>query len=872
MAAISTSTYGSGQIVSIAMTGAINLRASHTFAIRVKNSSTATNYDSIVAGYTGTTVTFNPQGSAFGRNNGVASTAFNVYRINDSLFPTGDAAARSTCYGNTNTWYHCCFVYNASTQRIRFYIDGVYIGETASNTTRTGSVTSTTFGIGAHPGKFADAALYNRALSDAEVADLAAYRVPQVTSGLYLFWRLDSNATDSSGNGRNGSVTGSGSSITWSTADNPPQPETPILNIAGNAATASALSGSLTKAYAVAGAAHTASAFGGTLTVSKALQGAAHSGSALSGAVNVIKPLAGHAATASALDAWIRPRWGRRLQPTGSGVLRTFSAAIPTASAWTLMLWRRTIVSGDASIWLWSSAGHPAVVLGSFGGVAIRVYASSGGGSVIQHLGTDDLDWHHLAATYDGTTISLYVDGALANSDAIALPSDTFTSIQAWATGGAYMEIAHAKLWTAALTAGEIASEATYFTPHNQLADLYGWWQLSWQNVTLDSSGNGQTLTDASSIEAQTESPGVPMFLLEADAASASALSGTLSQAQPLLGAAHTASSLAAALTVTVALAGSAASASALAGQLSQQQPLEGDAASASAFAGTLAQVVGLAGDAASASSFGGALVQSVGLDGGAASASAFGGALTVHKPLEGHAATGSALGGILGVTGTFEGHAHTGSVFEGTLGVLRQVAGDAATASAFGGALSQLQPLGGHAASASAFGATLTVGELRPLAGDAASASALSGELAVSVALAGQAASASELGGSLTVTLALAGAAHTASAFAGSVSLVQHLAGAAHSASALSGTLTAQNNLAGNAHTASALGGTLNVDVIWHLSGAAWSASYLTGTLRVTHPAAARGGNTTTASAQALYGPDVIRSPGISRRWPPKY
>jgi hypothetical protein len=901
MAAISGATFTSGEWLGRALTGAVNLRSSHSFGCRVKHSSTATNYDSVIAAYVSTS---DQSGSYFGRNSsgggGANADAVQAYRIN--LFGTVNGAAwREVAYGDTTNWYHLTFVFNSSTGFIRFYINGVFIAQQSTTVNHPSSSTSNTIGFATHPGKYADAFMFNRALTDQEVEDLFDYRVPQVTSGMVGFWRLDSDGTDTSGNSNTLTIQGSGTAITWSTSDNPPQPETPTVAIAGNAATASALSGALTKRFAVASNGFaTASALSGNLGLSLPISGSAATASALSGAVNVNQALQGEAATASALAAWIRPRWGRRIG--SASALSDSSAGFSPQSPFTVMTWIRPIdlaASTDSVTFsVNDGAGGDGLLLwvrNTSGTVQNRITFTAGGSQVIGYVAATDGDWHHLALTYDGTDARAYVDGSLV-ATAAAAPNAPLFDFVAWSTTSSSLaEFAHTKIWAgAALTAAEISSEANYYTPHTHNAQLYAWWQLAWNDVTLDSSGNGNTLSDSGSLEAQTESPGAPLTLLAGAAASASALAGELSQEQPLLGSAHTASWLAATLTVTVALAGAAATASALGGQLSQEQPLAGAAATASELSGTLAQTVGLQGEAATASAFTGDLRQALVLLGDSATASAFAGELGVLRPIAGDAHTASAFAGTLGVTGTFEGHAHTGSMLEGTLGVLRQVAGDAATASALTGVLSQLQPLTGAAASASEFAGTLSVSATVALAGDASTGSALSGELGLSIVLLGDAATASQLTGDLAVTYALAGDTATASALAGdlrlglalvgeaataselagtlSVAAAKPLAGDAHTASALSGAITVVTQLSGAAHSGSQLGGTLNVDVIWRLTGAAWSASYLSGTLRVTHWASARGRNTTSGAAKAEYGPAVIRSPGIPRRWPPRY
>jgi hypothetical protein len=858
MAAISSAQFSSNQYLALAMTGAVNLRASHTMAVRVKHSSTATNTDNICLGYLGTTVNFNDQGSGVGRNNGITSTGLNVYRINDSFSPTADAATRSTCYGNTTTWYHLCFVYNASTQQIRFYIDGTFIAQHASNTTRTSSSTSNTFNTARAPGKFADACLWDRALSDSEVLELATYRVPQQTSGLVLFWRLDSNANDSSGNGRNGNTAGSGTAITYSVADNPPQAENPTVDLAGGATSASTLSGSLTKIFAVSGAPTTASTLAGTLGVAKPIAAAATSASSLAGDLRLGKQLAAAASTSSQLAAWLRPRWGRRIE-NGLPTLSASGGTVPSDGPMTFMAWVRVVSAptpaGDAVIcYINEGSGQAQLGWGVVSGtprLRFAVWDSGGTQRINSSSATTDNNWHHLAIAFDGvSTVECYIDGSsVATSSAMAMSANAWSDIAIGSITAGVGEVAHVKLWAERLTAAEIVQEKDFYTPSHHNTKLYAWWQLGWQNAELDSSGNGHSLTNNGSTEAQSEAPGLPLTDLASAATSASTLAGTLSQAQPLVGAPTTASTLAGTLTQQQPLVGASSSASSLAGTLSQAQPLAGAPSTASTLAGTLSQAQPLTAAATSASSLTGFLDVSVPLAAAASTATTLTGTLGVHRPIAGAMSTGSTLTGALGIEGAFSGNALTASTLAGTLSVDKPVAGAASTASTLTGILSQLQPLGAAAQTNSTLSGAITV--IKQAEGGATTASSLSGALSVAVAL--------------------VAAPSTASTLAGTLSLTQQLAAAAQSSSHLTGVLTVQNVLTGAASTTSKLLGTLSVDIIWQLAAAARTASTLSGSLTVNVPASARAGVATDGRATAYYGPATIRSPGIRRPWPPR-
>lgn len=505
MAAISTANFsgGTGQyFASGAISGAPNLRASHSFGVRVKNGSTSTTIDSIVAAYVMNSGS-DGSGSYFGRNNGIASTGMNVYRSN-SLGTAFDTAVRSTCYGNTTTWYHLCFVYNASTGQIRFYINGAFIGQHASATTRTTSTTNCVFGLAQHPGKYADAFLFDRLLSDAEVTSMYDYRVPQVTSGLIGFWRLDSNATDTSGSGNNLGLTGTGTAISYSTADNPPQPEQPMLPT-GSASTSG--SAAVNRVYAL----------GACTGVTNSSATAAVSLSNLAGSGPTRSPGWGDLMRSNGAESYRYPAY------TTAG-FNSSSATGPAsgASARTFMCWFRwyepsalNSIGGSSTFRVFGSGGT-----NSPWTMAVQVSGNSSGGPALSgtistSLGTLmtrttsalalDHGWHHGCVTYDGVDGKFFVDGVqVGSSAAISVPFDD-TSVAAnlfcpinTATSLNLADVAHAKFWSGvALGTTDIATEMANYRPVTNLASVRGYWPMSWSNPQWEAWGNVMTLNSA---------------------------------------------------------------------------------------------------------------------------------------------------------------------------------------------------------------------------------------------------------------------------------------------------------------------------------------------------------------------------------------
>lgn len=769
-------TAGTGQyLIKASLSGAPNLRASSTICVRLKNTTASTTIDSVMANFCNNALS--SSGGVFGRNNGVASTGVNTYRGGGV-----DIAVRSTCYGNTTTWYHLTLVYNAATQFIRFYIDGVFIGQQSSVTTSASSSTTNSVFFGQHPCKIADAAIWNRALTDLEVASQAAYRVCQVTSGLLGFWRLDSNGNDTSGNSQTFTAGGTGTAVSYSTGDNPPQPETPDVALVGDADSASTFAGTMLTAKAIVGSSTSASTLAGTALTAKAIVGQATSASTLAGTLASASPMVGALTSASTIAAWMRPRWGRRVPTTGSSVITGSGLALSTTTPWTICSWARifnSAVSGTGRFQI--TAALASARLGFVGNTPIYNlrYVDSAGTLIVNYTGAADTAWHHLAMTFDGTTVRAFVD-AVQVASGTPTNSGNFSSLFYTADNSQVSEFAHTKLWQTELSAAQLASEATYTTPHVANAQLYAWWQLSWQNVTLDSSGNGRTLTDVSSIEAETESPGLELTLLAGNVTSASTIAGTLKQAQPLAGDSSSASTFAGTALTNKAIAGTATSASTLAGAATTTVLVAGQATSASTLAGTALQTHALVGQVTSASSL--AAAASSLLTGSVTSASTLAGVAVTDAPLVGAMESASTLEGALGVPGVFQGSVTSASTLSGSLETVKQLTGDMTSASALAGTAQAL--VAGDSASASTLNGD--IGTVL-LSGNSESASRFLGELRAEM-------SAAALSASTLVAVMRAevvGASTSASTFAGTLTQSVALVGVASSASTLNGVMT---------------------------------------------------------------------------------
>ena len=105
--------------------------------------------------------------------------------------------------------------------------------------------------------------------------------------------------------------------------------------------------------------------------------------------------------------------------------------------------------------------------------------------------------WYHVAVVYDGSTISLYVNGVLDNyTDAGAGGvnlTDTYSGgfHIGFSAGGRLLNgyVSEARVWTTALTANQLANNLCYVDPTSK--DLLAYWRFN----AVDASGNVADLT-----------------------------------------------------------------------------------------------------------------------------------------------------------------------------------------------------------------------------------------------------------------------------------------------------------------------------------------------------------------------------------------
>lgn len=207
------------------VTGTPNVRTgTYTLAVRAKWNTTVTNADMYLATLT---VQSDGRGVYVMRANGKGAGVITMRRYN-GVFTVHDADTSSS-YNNTD-WFHYALTYDGST--VRAYVNGVAGGTVSSSSTTLASGTADALSCaGPSSADAVDCVMFSRALSAAEVALLAANRLPTVGIGDCFLWvpmfagaSLSDCGVDRSGFGNNCTLQQSGSGNPVSSNENPPTP------------------------------------------------------------------------------------------------------------------------------------------------------------------------------------------------------------------------------------------------------------------------------------------------------------------------------------------------------------------------------------------------------------------------------------------------------------------------------------------------------------------------------------------------------------------------------------------------------------------------------------------------------------------------
>ena len=123
----------------------------------------------------------------------------------------------------------------------------------------------------------------------------------------------------------------------------------------------------------------------------------------------------------------------------------------------TLSIWVKLQTAGNHFLLSKWAAGQQSYLLETSGSIA-RFVVNAGGATILSGT-TDIFDdvWHHVAGTYDGSTMRLYVDGVEESSVA---KSGNLNSVTEAVLIGKGMEgcLGHGSIWDVGLSPGEVAS------------------------------------------------------------------------------------------------------------------------------------------------------------------------------------------------------------------------------------------------------------------------------------------------------------------------------------------------------------------------------------------------------------------------------
>jgi len=181
---------------------------------------------------------------------------------------------------------------------------------------------------------------------------------------------------------------------------------------------------------------------------------------------------------------------------SGHGGTKATSSGLPTgAAAYSVSCWVQPVAQSGTAL----AVGVLANVKGAYGlnvGAGAVSHLWGGGSNDLVYTTSTPFDgaWHHLVATWDGTTRVLYLDGATVAQDTPTGLSVAATPPLSFLTNGYRGGGQRPAIWSRALTGAEVAQ--LYSNDHVPQSGLVGYWPLVDNATTLatDVSGNGNTL------------------------------------------------------------------------------------------------------------------------------------------------------------------------------------------------------------------------------------------------------------------------------------------------------------------------------------------------------------------------------------------
>jgi len=195
------------------------------------------------------------------------------------------------------------------------------------------------------------------------------------------------------------------------------------------------------------------------------------------------------------------------------------SWSFDSSQDWSLCGWLYIVASTGGGGDLFYS--HPLATPGSANAILLG-YAHNGTNPTLRFRtgnGTAGLNhtenavtgqWYHLALVYSAGTVIAYLDGVQVDTQSVTMSAlHDYAEMGDFAFGPSTVELAQIKMWEGhALSPAELATEIAYWTPQTAPGDVYAWWQQDASNPTLDSSGNGHTLSGPGSANGSFTPPG----------------------------------------------------------------------------------------------------------------------------------------------------------------------------------------------------------------------------------------------------------------------------------------------------------------------------------------------------------------------------
>jgi len=184
--------------------------------------------------------------------------------------------------------------------------------------------------------------------------------------------------------------------------------------------------------------------------------------------------------------------------------------SIPQANPVTAAGWLRILSDIDAGTAIWERYGNidGTIWQGIYidpTGTAVLVNNSGGSASGSTEIGVDN--WVHVAYVRDGTNHYIILNGVLVGTSTGTPGADVSTSFALGGNGD--IELAHWRIWEAALTADELLAERQSISPV-RTAGLWANYEMANGALAADSSGNGRDLRLNGTVVDGAEEPGIP--------------------------------------------------------------------------------------------------------------------------------------------------------------------------------------------------------------------------------------------------------------------------------------------------------------------------------------------------------------------------